>query len=572
MILCLRLKAMRIRFYFILMICMLGTGVSFFAQAHQRCVRFLSTTSKAPGWDEVWRSFARSTKAHPDFKYISDLIARPLSTAERQSLILQAKQYRQKIYQQLLDNGISEANAQRLAQVAFSRRILLYFFESRTELNFTDPQILGHNRKLIPPKQEGVLLPLPELTAMFNAVEKTWPALVRTTNPAHGSSLLKVSEPILIAGGRFREGYYWDTYFGSMGLMATGRWKLPASQLSNFVELINTYGLIPNGLRTYYLSRSQPPVVSLMARLVYEGTRNLEPEKVKEIDAWLVRDVYPALKKDYAEFWMTQRLDSKTQLNFYSDKYNLPRPERHSHDVESQLGRTYRDVRAEAESGLDHTNLFQGQASQILSVSLNSFLFAYEKNLSWLASMARDLEGQRQYEEAASLRQKRMTEFLWNPDLKLFQNYHTQEAKLMPGVSGDVFSTLFVGVASPQQARQMIPATLALLELPGGIAASSLKHSDKQWDGNFGWAPFQMMAIEGLAKYGYQTESYRIAEKWLQTNLNVFLEKGQFYEKLDLLKQTIPTEDNSKYPTQTGFLWTNGSIVWTLKHLGFEIQ
>lgn len=561
---------MRFHYFFILITFLLLSTQSY---AHgPRCAQYLSAEVLVNDWAVTWQNFARSTKAHPDFKYISDLIPRPFNYAERQKLIQDLKIYRQKIFNQLVDRGISEMRAKELSQIAYSRQILLYFFEFKTELNFTDPKLLGPNKTLVPPKNNNLDLPLANVVAMFNGIEKTWPSLVRTTNPYKGSSLIKVSEPILIAGGRFREGYYWDTYFGSMGLMATGRWKLPTSQLINFVGLINTYGLIPNGLRTYYLTRSQPPVVSLMAKLVYEGTRNLEPQQSKEIDAWLVNEVYPALKKDYSHFWMTERLDPKTGLNFYSDRLNQPRPERHSHDIESKLGKTYRDVRAEAESGLDHTNLFKGQASQILSVSLNSFMFAYEKNLSWLAAMARDHKGQRQYEEAATLRQRRMTEYLWNPDQKVFQNYHATHGKLMPGVSGDVFSTLFVGMATVEQARQMIPAALAILELPGGVAASSLKSSDKQWDGSFGWAPFQMMAIEGLSKYGYVTESHRIASKWIESNLNVFLEKRQFYEKLDVQRKAIPIEDHSKYPTQTGFLWTNGSIVWALKHLGFEFQ
>lgn len=521
-------------------------------------------------WAGIWQNFARATKAHPDFKYISDLIPRPFTPTERQSLIQESKLYRQRIYDQLIQKGISASRANELSQVAYSRQILLLFFEYKTELNFVDPKLLGPEKTLVPPTDYKGSLSVAELSAMFGGVEKVWPTLVRKTNPYKGSSLLDVKEPILIAGGRFREGYYWDTYFGSMGLMATGRWKLPVAQLSNFVELVNTYGLIPNGLRTYYLSRSQPPVVSMMARLVYEGTRNLDVQTQKEIETWLVQEVYPALKNDYSNFWMAERLDIKTGLNFYSDKYNEPRPERHSHDVESSLGRTYRDVRAEAESGLDHTNIFQGQASQTLTVSLNSFMYAYEKNLSWLAEMAKDTVAQRNYENAAQLRQQRMSEYMWNPELQTFQNYHMTEQKLMSGISGDVFSALFVGLATPEQARQMRPTLLNVLELPGGIAASSLRESDKQWDGVHGWAPFQVMAIQGLAQYGFRSDANRIASKWLATNLDVYLEKGQFYEKLDLARKSTPVEDHSKYPTQTGFLWTNGSIAWTLKYLGFD--
>lgn len=543
------------------------------AQALQ-CRNYLSATAPHRKihneWSNIWKNFARRTVAHPDFKYISDLIPRPFTVTERQNLVRQAKVYRQNIYQQLMNQGISASKANSLSQVAYSRRLLLQLFEFKTELKFADPEVIGPAKKLVAPNHHS--FSMESLNSMFNGLERMWPTLVRRTQSHPEGSLISVSQPVLIAGGRFREAYYWDTYFGTMGLMAMGRWKLPVAQLSNFVELINTYGLIPNGLRTYYLSRSQPPVVSLLARLVYEGTRDLDPQKSQEIKQWLIQEVYPALKNDYQNFWMSERLDTQTGLNFYSDKYNRPRPERHSHDNEAQLGKTYRDVRAEAESGLDHTRLFQGQASQIATVSLNSFMYAYEKNLSWLAELARQPQAQRQYESAAELRQQRMNRYLWNPELQVFQNYHLKNHQRMPGISADVFSTLFVSLASESQVRQMLPRLLQELELPGGIGASNLRNSDKQWDGVMGWAPFQMMAIAGLKQYSHHTEANRIAQKWVETNLRVYLEKGQFYEKLDLQRKNIPVEDGSKYPTQTGFLWTNASIVWALKQLGFSFH
>lgn len=537
----------------------------------QVCALYLQQDT-TQDWTAIWKNFARKTAAHPDFKYISDLIARPFTDQERRNLVSMAKTYRLNIFQKLLKQGVAPKKAMQLTQKAFSRQLLYHFYEFKTELNFVDPKVIGPTLHLVPPVGYNLPFSIQDLQGLQDGLEHMWPILVRKTAPRPGSSLLQVSEPILIAGGRFREGYYWDTYFGAEGLVASGRWKLAAAQLSNFVELINTYGLIPNGLRTYYLGRSQPPVVALLARLVYEGTRELEPKARQEIDHWLTHDVLPALKKDYENFWMKHRLDEKTGLNFYSDQFNLPRPERHSHDVEAELGQTYRDVRAEAESGQDHTELFQGQASQIASVSLNSFLYGYEQNLAWLSSMAGDFMSEQKYSKAANVRQTQMTKYLWNQNLGVFQNYHLGKSELMSGVSGDVFSTLFTGVATLDQARRLAPAALGMLELSGGIAASTLVASDKQWDGRFGWAPFQMMAIQGLDNYGFKADAQRIAKKWLGLNLKVFLKRGHFYEKLDLARMDIPIEDASKYPTQTGFLWTNGSLVWVLKYLGFRFS
>lgn len=521
---------------------------------------------------ENWKSFARKTVAHTDFKYISDLVPRKFTSAEKQKVLQEAKQYRDSIYKKLLqEKGMTSAQASRLVQTAYARFLLNSFFEFPSELGFVNPALLGPRKTLVS-KTEQFKDIEPELMQMFEGLEKTWIDLVRVTKPVAQSSLLKVSNPILIAGGRFREGYYWDTYFGSLGLILTGRSSLARMQLQNFVDLINTHGLIPNGLRNYYLTRSQPPVVSLLVEaLMNHSQKEMTVLERKNFERWLVSEVYPALKSDYQNFWMSERLDKNTGLNFYSDRLNVPRPERHSHDKEKDLGETYRDVRAEAESGLDHTNLFQGQASHIATVSLNSFMYAYEKNLGRLALLAKDAPAYHAYEAAARSRQEKVTRYLWNPSLGVFQNYHLRDRKQMDGLSGDVFSALYTQLATSEQARVLVPSALSILERNGGIAASSLKNG-KQWDGDMGWAPFQIMAIAGMAHYGFKAESVRVAEKWLLANLNAFKSHGKFYEKLDVDKMNAPIEDGSKYPTQTGFLWTNSSIVWVLDVLGFEFK
>src|SRR2546422_1536000 len=92
-------------------------------------------------------------------------------------------------------------------------------------------------------------------------IRALWPVLTRrpdTVDPR--SSLIPLPNPYVVPGGRFREVYYWDSYFTMLGLIASGRTDLVKSMLDNFAHLIGTVGHIPNGNRTYYLSRSQPPV------------------------------------------------------------------------------------------------------------------------------------------------------------------------------------------------------------------------------------------------------------------------------------------------------------------------
>src|SRR5271166_3322232 len=86
--------------------------------------------------------------------------------------------------------------------------------------------------------------------------------------PVEGSSLLPLPNPYIVPGGRFREVYYWDSYFTMLGLKESGEVDLIEDIVKNFASLINRYGFIPNGNRTYYLSRSQPPYFSMMVEVL----------------------------------------------------------------------------------------------------------------------------------------------------------------------------------------------------------------------------------------------------------------------------------------------------------------
>ena len=103
-------------------------------------------------------------------------------------------------------------------------------------------------------------------------IDLLWPQLTRSTPsvPPY-SSLLPLPEPYVVPGGRFREIYYWDAFFTMLGLMESGRSDLVEDMVSDFAHCIDVYGHVPNGARTYYLSRSQPPFFFAMVALVSHG-------------------------------------------------------------------------------------------------------------------------------------------------------------------------------------------------------------------------------------------------------------------------------------------------------------
>ena len=82
------------------------------------------------------------------------------------------------------------------------------------------------------------------------------------------TSLIPLQKSYIVPGGRFREIYYWDSFFTIVGLAASDRWDMVGNMTDNFAGLIDEVGFIPNGNRSYYLSRSQPPFFSLMVNLI----------------------------------------------------------------------------------------------------------------------------------------------------------------------------------------------------------------------------------------------------------------------------------------------------------------
>lgn len=521
-------------------------------------VRFKPALS-SPAMVDPWLRLGRRVVAFPDFKFISDLQPTKLSPSERRDVILKAKKLRRRIFGRLKASGASDARAVDLAQKAYARYVINHLFRFRDELTPLSSEMAQPRWQL----KSGD----PVLDQAFKGVEETWGQLTRRSPEFSDGSLLPSPYPVVVAGGRFRESYYWDAYFGALGLIATGRRDLAAAQLENFLHMIQVFGRVPNGFRDYYLSRSQPPVISMMALAVFEdASKTMAPEKLRQ---WLSLRVFPLLRHDYHEFWMKQRFDARTGLNFYSDDLNLMRPERHANDDDRELGDSFRDVRAQAESGLDHTDALMSDTASVASVSLNAFLYRYELDLARMAEMVGQFELAQHYRLAAEQRRLAINRYLWDESSGMYRNYSVGSGRHSSVVHSDQFAMLYVGAASKEQAASLEKRVLGELEKAGGLGSSSIQ-SGKQWDGDHGWAPLHVMAIQGLADYGHRASAERLARKWVNSVAKTYAQTGAFLEKIDVGRVEAPVEDGSKYPTQTGFLWTNASFVWACRFLGLE--
>ncbi|WP_380778833.1 alpha,alpha-trehalase TreF [Sphingomonas sp. R86520] len=403
-------------------------------------------------------------------------------------------------------------------------------------------------------------------------VRTLWPQLVRQpVVPSAGSSALPLPAPYVVPGGRFREIYYWDSYFTMLGLKVDGQQPLVESMLDNFTRLIERYGHIPNGTRTYYLSRSQPPYYALMLDL----STNTDPAIAKRRLA--------ALRAEHA-FWMkgttcltgkaaclrVVRMPDGNVLNRYYDDRDTPRDESYAEDVETAARAaprpatdTQRDLRAGAESGWDFSSrwlrdpasLASIHTTDIAPVDLNSLLWAMERRIAERCRTAGDAPCATAFATLANNRKIAIDRYLWQATTARYADWDLSTRKPTASINAAMLHPLFVGLASPAQANSVAAAVRTSLVAEGGLRTTTLK-TGQQWDEPNGWAPLQWVAIAGLDQNGEPALAKDIARRWLGTVGAAYAETGKMLEKYNI-EQRAPG-GGGEYPVQDGFGWTNG--------------
>jgi len=406
-------------------------------------------------------------------------------------------------------------------------------------------------------------------------IDRLWDVLSRTPRYSRGaSSQLQLSNRYVVPGGRFREMYYWDSYFTMVGLQASGRDDLVADLVENFSGLIDRYGHIPNGTRSYYLSRSQPPFFALMVELQAEreGTHALTrrlPQLEREYSFWMegAEGLAPG-----AAHRRVVRLTDGSLLNRNWDDLAVPRDEAYREDLEvaRNSGRpaadVYRDLRAAAESGWDFSSrwLADGKAmgsirtTDIAPVDLNSLLYKLELVIARGCKEAKRPDCEKKMLNNARMRRATMLRLMWDGKLNAFVDYDWRNQRGMNRLTAATVYPLFVGIASEQQVQGIAATIRATLLMPNGLATTTLD-SGQQWDDPNGWAPLQWMAIDGLRSHGEGDLAADIAQRWVAENARVYCATGKLVEKYNV--REAGEGAGGEYPVQDGFAWTNAVLI-----------
>lgn len=441
-----------------------------------------------------------------------------------------------------------------------------------------------------------------ERRAWALALNVMWSELCRVQSPDVAAAPQRYSAlprrfPMMVPGGRFRETYYWDTYWIVLGLLACGMATTARGVVDNLVDDVRNFGFVPNGGRIYYLDRSQPPLLSRMVMEVFNASSDTK---------WLA-EVLPFLEAEY-RFWMDTESGRVVEfprpagtngpiwrLNIYRSARTGPRPESYAEDFETCKGAAtsgrdqadlYRSLCSGAESGWDFsTRWFRsthkcgelsaepcgGLASidtcSVVPVDLNCFLYRVEHDLAeaHLLLQGEACTAAQSFLAAAATRKEAMDHHLWAGGS--YHDYLTAAGGPSRVVSlVDWAAPLWCGLAGPVGAggAQAMVESLqrsGLLQA-GGAASTALDTAGgTQWDAPNAWPPLQHLLVQGLRRTEAGAQlSRELREAWLASCLAAWKESGHMYEKYHAGR---PGQFGSggEYEPQVGFGWSNGVVL-----------
>jgi alpha,alpha-trehalase len=406
-------------------------------------------------------------------------------------------------------------------------------------------------------------------------INKLWPVLTRQPNSFEGS-LLPLPYPYIVPGGRFGEIYYWDSYFTMLGLKASGKHTLIKNMVDNFSFLIDELGFVPNGNRTYYTSRSQPPFFSLMLRLLAEVKgdsilKNYLSQLEKEYKFWMKGN--KKLSKNSISYLRVVKLPGGEVLNRYWDDKAAPRPESYKEDVMTAVNskrnptEIYRNIRSACESGWDFSSrwLRDGKSlstiytTEIIPVDLNSLMYHLEITIADIYTLKGNKEMRGYYLGLAKKRKSAILKYCWNESEHFFMDFDFIKNKSTGVLSLAALYPIFFKIASKEQAHAVFKRVELEFLKTGGLV-TTLNYTGHQWDSPNGWAPLQWIAIKGLRNYGFKELASKIKNRWIGINVKVYQKTGKLVEKYNVVNIEI-NATGGEYPLQDGFGWTNGVLL-----------
>eukprot|EP00053_Salpingoeca_punica_P011358 m.101306 g.101306 ORF g.101306 m.101306 type:complete len:625 (-) comp15655_c0_seq1:81-1955(-) len=404
-------------------------------------------------------------------------------------------------------------------------------------------------------------------------------------------SLIFVPNPFIVPGGRFREFYYWDTYWITRGLLHCGMFATVKGMLQNYASLIDRFGFVPNGGRVYYERRSQPPVLTLMLADYYEFTN----------DSSLVKDMLPLLVKEYS-FWMTNRSVNVTvgnnvyTVNIYNVDVASPRPESFKEDFAAAQGmnhteqeKLWAEIASGAETGWDFSSRWMDDkanlstrslhTSIVVPVDLNSILYKVETQLADLFHRMDMAANSTLFGLRAVARLEAISKIFWDPQRQLWFDFNLTSQARQQDVYAAVFVPAWAGVTdswsdadrtslfNSMQTLEAGPAATSSknnvkwLDMFSGVPTSSIR-SGQQWDYPNMWPPLLSFAVAGLQRLrldGADMAAFALAQKYISSAYVGWTSNpAQYMFEKYSVESNGQSGGGGEYTPQNGFGWSNG--------------
>jgi alpha,alpha-trehalase len=274
--------------------------------------------------------------------------------------------------------------------------------------------------------------------------------------------------------------------------------------------------------------------------------------------------------------------------------------------ADADIERFFRDDACMRESGHDTTFRFydgRERCTEFASVDLNSLLFKYELDLAELladpaapralVSSAPDLCAR------ARRRAGLVQRYFWDARRGLFFDYDAVTGRRSQYVAATALYPLWASapnicgasLVTPDMASAVRTAALAELEAPGGLMATAptslarvkrpvvlvrnpsgafeTRKLERQWEAPNGWAPHQILAVDGLRNAGFASDADRLTYRWLYTIVaNSAAYHGTVPEKFDVVARSHAVFEeygnvgvDFSYIAEEGFGWMNASFV-----------
>lgn len=403
-------------------------------------------------------------------------------------------------------------------------------------------------------------------------------------------SIIYVDNPVIVPGGRFREFYYWDSYWIIKGLLLSEMRSTAKGMVENFLDIVDRFGFIPNGGRIYYIMRSQPPLLIPMVKLIMDDFGDIE----------FLRQHIGTLDREF-DFWVknhtveVEHEGHKYQLSRYNDQSQGPRPESYKEDIDcarhfdsnSKKEELYAELKSAAESGWDFSsrwfilngtnkgNLTNLKTRSIIPVDLNAIMCWNAKLLAEFHEQLHNVEKAQFYREVHARLMDAIEKVLWHEDVGAWLDFSLESGRRRDYFYPSNIAPLWAGCFDPARKEYYVNRVINYLDkvkvdnFEGGIP-TTYEHSGEQWDYPNAWPPLQYIVVMGLADTGHSHAmqlANEIATKWVRSNFEVWRQKTAMLEKYDA---TIfgGFGGGGEYVVQTGFGWTNGVIMALLNRYG----